>query len=158
MKMRNPTMRSSSVITQAGERPKGFSRCFHRKNDSCTSSGTHPIAASSRPSTSARSSSRQGRIVSVSWFLATVGEDRKVPAAGTIARPMAAKKAAALRMMKLAAAAADRLRPPPSGVVVLIYHRVGARTGVEVDLPASLFEEQVAALAESERVVTLDDA
>jgi peptidoglycan/xylan/chitin deacetylase (PgdA/CDA1 family) len=43
-------------------------------------------------------------------------------------------------------------------VVILIYHRVGRRTSLEVDLPTSLFEEQMAALAESGRVTTLDAA
>ncbi len=67
-------------------------------------------------------------------------------------------KHAALSVLKLSAAAADRLRPPPAGVVVLIYHRVGARTPMEVDLPAALFESQMAALAASGRAVTLDEA
>jgi len=67
-------------------------------------------------------------------------------------------RAALRQAVKVAAAAADRLRPPGPGVVVLIYHRVGARTPVEVDLPAGLFEEQMAMLADSGRVATLDDA
>ncbi|MCU1499945.1 MAG: Polysaccharide deacetylase [Acidimicrobiales bacterium] len=60
------------------------------------------------------------------------------------------------RGLKTAAAVADRLRPPPPGVTVLIYHRVGARTPVPVDLPTSLFAEQMAAIAG--RAVTLDEA
>ena len=67
-------------------------------------------------------------------------------------------KQVALSVLKLAAAAADRLRPPRPGVVVLIYHRVGARTPMEVDLPADLFDRQMAALAASGRAATLDDA
>lgn len=59
---------------------------------------------------------------------------------------------------KQAATIFDRLRPPPDGVVILIYHRVGARTGTSVDLPTPLFDEQMAYLAEGCRVVSLDRA
>ena len=58
--------------------------------------------------------------------------------------------------MKRAAAGADRLRPARPGVVVLLYHRVGAHSGVEVDLPRALFAEQMAAIAD--RAATLDHA
>lgn len=64
----------------------------------------------------------------------------------------------ALSVLKLSAAAVDRLRPPAPGVVVLIYHRVGARTPMEVDLPADLFDRQMAAVAASGRATTLDHA
>ena len=64
----------------------------------------------------------------------------------------------ALRAMKTLAAAGDRVRPPTPGVVVLIYHRVGGGSGTEVDLPAQAFDEQMAWLAASGRVVSLDDA
>ncbi len=57
--------------------------------------------------------------------------------------------------MKIAAAATDRLRPPPRGVVVLIYHRVGGATRSEIDLDASMFDEQMGELARSGRVRTL---
>lgn len=60
--------------------------------------------------------------------------------------------------MKATAAGWDVLRRPKSGVVVLIYHRVGRRSTIDVDLPLDLFDEQVAALAASGRVVTLDNA
>jgi peptidoglycan/xylan/chitin deacetylase (PgdA/CDA1 family) len=50
----------------------------------------------------------------------------------------------------------DRLRPPDPGVAVLIYHRVGARTPMAVDLPAAQFDEQMAQIAPT--AVTLDDA
>lgn len=73
-------------------------------------------------------------------------------------RAAVSRKQAALSVLKLSAAAADRLRPPRRGVVVLIYHRVGARTPMEVDLPADLFDRQMAALAASGRAVTLDHA
>jgi peptidoglycan/xylan/chitin deacetylase (PgdA/CDA1 family) len=62
---------------------------------------------------------------------------------------------AARRAMKITAASADIVRRPLDGFVVLIYHRVGARTPVEVDLPRALFEEQIAYLAADCDVVTL---
>ena len=62
------------------------------------------------------------------------------------------------RAVKSTAAAVDQLRTPHDGVVILIYHRVGRRTSLEVDLPTSLFDEQMAALAELGRVTRLDDA
>jgi peptidoglycan/xylan/chitin deacetylase (PgdA/CDA1 family) len=60
--------------------------------------------------------------------------------------------------VKASAAALDLVRPRPDGVVVLIYHRVGGASGLEVDLPDALFEAQVAALAESGRAVALGAA
>jgi peptidoglycan/xylan/chitin deacetylase (PgdA/CDA1 family) len=60
--------------------------------------------------------------------------------------------------VKAAAAAADGLRQPGRGVVVLIYHRVGTGSGLELDLPVGLFEAQAEALAASGRVVPLGDA
>ena len=60
--------------------------------------------------------------------------------------------------VKAAASALDTVRATHEGVVVLIYHRVGRRTSLEVDLPTALFDEQMAALAELGRVTTLDDA
>ncbi len=60
--------------------------------------------------------------------------------------------------LKTAAAAADRIRQPPAGVTVLLYHRVGAGSGSQVDLDRALFEDQMAELAESGRVSGLDDA
>jgi peptidoglycan/xylan/chitin deacetylase (PgdA/CDA1 family) len=62
----------------------------------------------------------------------------------------------ALGGVKVAAAAADRVRPAKPGVVVLLYHRVGRRSTVEVDLPRGLFADQMAAIAG--RAVTLDTA
>jgi peptidoglycan/xylan/chitin deacetylase (PgdA/CDA1 family) len=41
---------------------------------------------------------------------------------------------------------------------VLLYHGVGAASGLEVDLPAGLFEDQMAELAAERRVVTIDEA
>jgi peptidoglycan/xylan/chitin deacetylase (PgdA/CDA1 family) len=51
----------------------------------------------------------------------------------------------------------DTVRKPAPGLVVLIYHRVGRRTDVEVDLPVSLFAEQLAALVAETEVVTLTE-
>jgi peptidoglycan/xylan/chitin deacetylase (PgdA/CDA1 family) len=62
------------------------------------------------------------------------------------------------RAVKEAAVAADAVRRPPRGVVVLIYHRVGGATNLELDLPVGLFTAQMEALAASGRVVTLGDA
>ena len=59
--------------------------------------------------------------------------------------------------MKVTAAALDTVHRPPAGLVVLIYHRVGRRSPIEVDLPVSLFAEQLAYLTSCTRVVTLTD-
>jgi peptidoglycan/xylan/chitin deacetylase (PgdA/CDA1 family) len=60
--------------------------------------------------------------------------------------------------LKTAAVAVDRVRFAAHGVVVLLYHRVGGGSGLPVDLPAELFDAQMATLAATERVVTLDAA
>jgi len=60
--------------------------------------------------------------------------------------------------VKITAGAADVVRRPATGVVILLYHRVGARSQTSVDLPAALFDEQMAALASTHHVVSLDDA
>ena len=62
------------------------------------------------------------------------------------------------RAVKSAAAAADAVRPPRQGVVILIYHRVGGASDLELDLPVGLFEAQAEALAASGRVVPLGEA
>jgi peptidoglycan/xylan/chitin deacetylase (PgdA/CDA1 family) len=41
---------------------------------------------------------------------------------------------------------------------VLIYHRVGGGSGLEIDLSPALFEEQMSALAEAANVISLDAA
>lgn len=61
-------------------------------------------------------------------------------------------------IIKVAASTVDRLRPAPAGLVVLIYHRVGGRTPVRVDLPTPTFDAQIAELAASGSVVTIDEA
>ncbi len=50
------------------------------------------------------------------------------------------------------------LAPAHPGTVVLIYHRVGAQSGLEIDLDPALFDRQLAALAASGKVVALGDA
>jgi peptidoglycan/xylan/chitin deacetylase (PgdA/CDA1 family) len=64
-------------------------------------------------------------------------------------------KRALQRAVKVSAVAADRVRRPQSGVVVLVYHRIGGGTGLEIDLPVPVFERQVEHLARSGRVVPL---
>jgi peptidoglycan/xylan/chitin deacetylase (PgdA/CDA1 family) len=60
--------------------------------------------------------------------------------------------------VKAAAAFGDRVRTPARGVVILLYHRVGGRSGTEIDLPVSLFDEQMAWLAAQGSATTMDDA
>ena len=60
-------------------------------------------------------------------------------------------------MVKWIASAGDAVRRP-RGLVVLIYHRVGARTPVSVDLPRPLFAEQLGALKAAWATVTLEHA
>jgi peptidoglycan/xylan/chitin deacetylase (PgdA/CDA1 family) len=71
---------------------------------------------------------------------------------------MVTVRRAALRGVKVVAAAADAFRTAAPGIVVLIYHRVGADSGLEVDLPVTLFDEQCAHLAETATVLSLADA
>ena len=60
--------------------------------------------------------------------------------------------------LKAVAAAVDLVRAPAPGVTVLIYHRVGRRAAVEMDLEAAVFDAQMAELAASGRAVDLDTA
>jgi len=71
---------------------------------------------------------------------------------------MADARGLALRAVKWVAVAGDRVLPPPRGVVVLIYHRVGGGSGTEVDLSPQAFDEQMAWLAATGRVMSLDEA
>ncbi|MGH9119718.1 MAG: polysaccharide deacetylase family protein [Acidimicrobiales bacterium] len=71
---------------------------------------------------------------------------------------MTGLRTAAGRAVKEAAALGDLVRSPERGVVVLIYHRVGGGADIEVDLPASLFDEQMAWLVENRLAATIDDA
>ncbi len=70
------------------------------------------------------------------------------PAAVTYARSV----------LKGAASAVDRIQPPARGITMLIYHRVGLGAGGQMDLDPARFDEQLAWLADTQRVLTLDDA
>ncbi|MEM7141891.1 MAG: polysaccharide deacetylase family protein [Actinomycetota bacterium] len=61
-------------------------------------------------------------------------------------------------IVKATASAVDLVRRPAAGLVVLIYHRVGGRTPVTVDLPTPVFDEQMARLADEGCVISLDHA
>ncbi len=50
----------------------------------------------------------------------------------------------------------DSVHPTQGGLVVLLYHRVGGGSGLELDLSATRFEKQMAELARTHRVVTLE--
>lgn len=58
--------------------------------------------------------------------------------------------------LKVLAAGADVVRPRSRGVVVLLYHRVGAETGLELELPVHRFDAQMASVAATRRPLTLD--
>lgn len=60
--------------------------------------------------------------------------------------------------IKGAAAVADMVRPPDPGITILIYHRVGAGTGGQMDLSPDAFDRQLAWLAATQRVLGLDQA
>ena len=68
------------------------------------------------------------------------------------------RRAIVSREVKRIAAVASRVRAPSPGVVVLIYHRVGGDSGLELDVSVRRFAEQMAWLAERGGVTTLDDA
>jgi peptidoglycan/xylan/chitin deacetylase (PgdA/CDA1 family) len=61
-------------------------------------------------------------------------------------------------VVKVGASALDRVRTPPSGVTILIYHRVGAGAGGEMDLTPEAFDIQLAWLDEHRDVISLDHA
>lgn len=67
-------------------------------------------------------------------------------------------KAHALRAVKVMAAGWDTVRHRDRGVVVLLYHRVGGHSGLQVDLPADLFARQMEMLAAQPRATTIDHA
>lgn len=70
-----------------------------------------------------------------------------------------ARVAPALRTsLKAAAATADALRRDPGGTTILIYHRVGAGAGGEMDLDPDVFDRQLAWLTTHRRVLSLDAA
>lgn len=60
--------------------------------------------------------------------------------------------------IKVAAAAADTLRHGPGGITILIYHRVGAGSGGEMDVDPDVFDRQLSWLTSTHRVLSLDAA
>jgi peptidoglycan/xylan/chitin deacetylase (PgdA/CDA1 family) len=60
--------------------------------------------------------------------------------------------------VKAVAAAADPLVARRQGITILIYHRVGAGAGGEMDLDPTVFDEQLAWLTAHHRVLPLDQA
>jgi peptidoglycan/xylan/chitin deacetylase (PgdA/CDA1 family) len=64
----------------------------------------------------------------------------------------------ALSAVKASAVAVDSIKRPASGVVILLYHRVGGRSGLQVDLPLEMFTRQMEVLAEHRLAVSLDTA
>lgn len=60
--------------------------------------------------------------------------------------------------IKGVASAADLVLRPPDGITILIYHRVGAGNGGQMDLSPAAFESQLAWLTAHHRVLSLDDA
>jgi peptidoglycan/xylan/chitin deacetylase (PgdA/CDA1 family) len=60
--------------------------------------------------------------------------------------------------IKGASAAVDLVSRPTPGITILIYHRVGAGAGGQMDLPVEVFEAQLEWLARTQRVLSLDDA
>lgn len=60
--------------------------------------------------------------------------------------------------MKWTAHTVDRFRKDAHGIVILIYHRVGGLSGLELDISIACFEEQMAWLRDQDLVTTLDDA
>lgn len=62
------------------------------------------------------------------------------------------------RAIKLGSRLGDSVRPPAPGITILIYHRVGARSGGQMNLAPAVFEDQVAWLVGNRRVLDLDNA
>ena len=71
---------------------------------------------------------------------------------------MARPSALVRRTVKGVSVAADHLRPDVAGVVILLYHRVGGRSALEIDLDAARFDDQIAAVAASGGAVSLGGA
>ena len=71
---------------------------------------------------------------------------------------MAGARVASQAAVKATSVLADQVWRPARGVVILLYHRVGARTPTAVDLPTALFDEQMAWLASQRLQVGIDDA
>jgi peptidoglycan/xylan/chitin deacetylase (PgdA/CDA1 family) len=80
------------------------------------------------------------------------------PRPSSSSRAVSRPSAVVRRTVKVASATADRWRPAVPGVVVLLYHRVGGGSALEIDLDASRFDEQIAVIAASQRAVALGTA
>lgn len=89
-------------------------------------------------------------------FVRAVGLAPKTPAETTRYDMML--KRVVRTLAKPLSAVVDTVRPPGHGVTVLIYHRVGGGSLGEVDLDVSVFADQMAELAESATVISLDRA
>lgn len=63
----------------------------------------------------------------------------------------------ARRALKRFASAVDAVLPT-NGLVVLAYHRIGGEGTTQMDLPLDRFRDQMAQLADTARVLSLDDA
>lgn len=89
------------------------------------------------------------------------GAKGAVSAAKRLAVPVArnAVKGAAVGV-DATAAATKKLRRTPTdpGITILIYHRVGAGNGGQMDVTPELFDQQLNWLKANTRVLTLDDA
>lgn len=76
-----------------------------------------------------------------------------------VAPDLRTRAVAALRQgIKGTAAVADAVRQPTNGATVLIYHRVGSGDGSQMDLDPGAFADQLSWLADTQRVLTLDEA
>lgn len=71
---------------------------------------------------------------------------------------MSTLKTAARNAIKGAAVGADLIRRPAPGITILIYHRVGAGSGGQMDLTPEVFDQQLAWLTATQRIISLDDA
>ena len=61
-------------------------------------------------------------------------------------------------IVRWSASTTDQIFPPTKGITVLIYHRVGGRSGSAVDLDAAVFNEQMSTLAAGGQLLSLHEA
>ncbi len=64
----------------------------------------------------------------------------------------------ARQAVKAVSAASDLAFRSKPGITILIYHRVGAGNGGQMDLPSAEFRDQLAWLSDTQRVLSLDQA
>ena len=126
---------------------RGTRRCVRRRARPTSATPRTGSGGASTPGTAA-SSSTQPSARRSSWSTAgTSSRDaRRVTMSSTIASSVRDRGIRTCTAVKATAAAVDTVHRPPPGLVVLIYHRVGRRTAVEVDLPLELFADQIAEL------------